>query len=80
MCRCVGLIKAQIGTIFRTSRTKAYRYRSHKLCVGSSHSWEDGCKTINKKSKHRRIINAIPHGIMENRFNQTGKFDEIKDD
>lgn len=37
-------------------------------------------KTINEGSKQRRIINAIPHGIMENRFNQNGKFDELKYD
>lgn len=32
MGKCIGLIKAQMGTIFR-SKTKACRYRSHKLCV-----------------------------------------------
>lgn len=75
----INRIKAQMWTIFR-SKTKACRIRSHKLLVLPNTHGKAAPKTINEDSNHQHVINAIPHGIMENRFNQKGKFDELKCD
>lgn len=72
-------IKAQKWTIFR-SKAKACRNKSHKLWVLPDTHRKTAAKTINEESNHKHVINTIPHGIMENRFNQNGKFDELKYD
>lgn len=66
-------------TIFG-SKTKAGRNRSHKLWAVPDTHGKTAAKTINEESNHWHIINDIPHGIMESRFNQNGKFDELKHD
>lgn len=75
----INRIKVQMWTIFR-SKTKASRNRSHKLWVVPDTHGKTAAKTINEESNYWHVINAIPHGIMENRFNQNGKFDELKYD
>lgn len=75
----INRMKCQMWTTFR-SNTKACRNRPHKLWVVADTHGKIAAKTINEESNHWHIINAIPHGIMENRFNQNGKFDELRHD